>query len=896
MRNLYIMPKSWLHRETSMTALESIRRAVVDKLWQERVIDAELPASEIIAGFSGLKAFLGHSRPNTYDGDEKSTITFVNEHFARAIEEKAYESFAGLFSALTLNELRIINNGERLGLPILDRAKVPVVRPASIPLLQEYLRDKGYSAAVSIVSDGDSYTLASEDVDSKKTFAIHSVGKVLTGVLMLRMLQEGVVSEEDLDKPVQLDPSVLESLSDEVREKLKTVTLKQLMLHQSGLRDYLMHYFAAIEEALDKEEPVPAIASCHDLLGFADTEVDEEPRYSNLGILLVGLAIEHAYRSKREPKSYEEILREFIVEPVGMTHFSAVRPSDAQFNLSDRLAPHIAGSPAGGYWTTVEDLQKFGVWVNRRCQTDAEFLHLMEAHGGEFYSPERRELAHDGGIPSASAFLVSDLDSGTTIAVLSLQGAMASQLSNAIAEHCTKDNALSALMQKTREILRERFGSEDIEIASITYLSEPDRRNVLMRITLSSASDSVPKSIILKQSLPQEKDADDSEAYARFARDWAGLEFANSIQADGAHHVPRFYGGDKALRFILVEDLGAPHISLIDTLLYPNREAALSALERYMKALGSFHATSFGRTDDYTRCLGQINETAAKPSADKEAMSTLLLPVLASSCEALELSFTAGVADEIRQVLDAVFEPGPFTVLAHGDIAPDNVFDHEEGLQLMDFEWSFPRSALLDGTYLRMSMPTAWCAKAVPEEVLAHCEQIYREELIKVISAAADDRVFATAYTEACAYHALHQLAQVVQMLEKDALWGSASLPEGAIWKDEANSARPRLLSRLQAFVDVATKHDLLPNLRTMAEAMLTRVKALWPVETKPLDYYPAFSAPTLRLSTAARTVGLFRVPSLPSLQRQLEAEHLLNDTTPADPYGPGAIVPYKKP
>jgi hypothetical protein len=96
-------------------------------------------------------------------------------------------------------------------------------------------------------------------------------------------------------------------------------------------------------------------------------------------------------------------------------------------------------------------------------------------------------------------------------------------------------------MKKTRDILRERFSADDIEIASATYLSEPYRRNVLMRITLTSASDSVPKSIILKQSLPQENDADDSEAYARFARDWVGLEFANSIQDGDAHHVPRFY-------------------------------------------------------------------------------------------------------------------------------------------------------------------------------------------------------------------------------------------------------------------------------------------------------------------------------------------------------------------
>jgi|GEM_PF-741001 hypothetical protein len=474
-------------------------------------------------------------------------------------------------------------------------------------------------------------------------------------------------------------------------------------------------------------------------------------------------------------------------------------------------------------------------------------------------------------------------------ATIDLSEGSASTLAEKLLESLEKSNVI---IQRARDILRERFGSDDIEIASTTYLSEPNRRNVLMRITLASASGDAPKSVILKQSLPQEKDADDSKAYARFARDWAGLEFTNSIQNDRAHHVPRFYGGDKAQRFILVEDLGAPHISLVDTLLCPNREAALSALERYMKALGRFHVASFARTDDYMRCLSQVNEEAPSPAADKQIISNQLLPDLRASCEALGLTLTTAVLSEVEQVLNSIFELGPFTVLAHGDIAPDNVFDHEEELQLMDFEWSFPRSALLDGTYLRMSMPTAWCAKAIPDKILEHCEKVYREELIKVIPAAVDDRIFARAYTQACAYHALHQMAQLVQMLGKDLLWGSpSSLPEGAIWEVEANSMRPRFLSRLQAFIDVATQHDLLPNLREIAETILTQVKALWSVEAKPLDYYPAFSVPTLKLSHLASAAGFFRAPSL---QHQLETERRLQDTTPADPYGPGAIVPYR--
>jgi hypothetical protein len=45
---------------------------------------------------------------------------------------------------------------------------------------------------------------------------------------------------------------------------------------------------------------------------------------------------------------------------------------------------------------------------------------------------------------------------------------------------------------------------------------------------------------------------------------------------------------------------------------------------------------------------------------------------------------------------------------------------------------------LLDGTYLRMSMPTGWCAKAIPIDVIESLEIIYREELKRTIPAAND--------------------------------------------------------------------------------------------------------------------------------------------------------------
>jgi hypothetical protein len=423
-----------------------------------------------------------------------------------------------------------------------------------------------------------------------------------------------------------------------------------------------------------------------------------------------------------------------------------------------------------------------------------------------------------------------------------------------------KDREIDPVIRKkTLHLLRKRFEPADVDIDSAVYLSEPERRNVLLRITLTSTSESVPKSIILKQSLPQKTDTNDKNADARFFRDWAGIEFASKIQqSESVHNTPLFYGSDNELRFILIEDLGHPHISLVDSLApaVPDRDKAISALERYMKALGHFNAASFGHTGSYETILKEINKNASTQQQDLQSTSEDLQPKLQSTIDTLGLPVTTAFTDEVQLVLESIFKPGPFTALTHGDIAPDNVFDHEEpkGLQLIDFEWSSPRNALLDGTYLRMSMPTAWFAKSIPGDVLKPLELMYRKELMRTIPAASDDLAYSTSYTQACAFHVLHEMSNLSHILEKDELWGSGPVPKDSLWNPDTNSVRSRFLTRLQTFVDVATEHSklhpnqppILPNLKKMSEEMLSKVKELWP-EAKPLESYPAFKQVSLQ-------------------------------------------------
>ena len=153
------------------------------------------------------------------------------------------------------------------------------------------------------------------------------------------------------------------------------------------------------------------------------------------------------------------------------------------------------------------------------------------------------------------------------------------------------NNQINDLLSHVVLALQNYFET-DIAIDNFNLLSEPDRRNRILRVFLASQSKSVPKSIILKQSLPEETDTDDKDAFARFARDWAGLEFASQFQ-EHAHFVPKFYAGNKEHRFVLIEDLGQNHISLVDSLTMKDTEKAISALKRFMKALGFFSCCKF---------------------------------------------------------------------------------------------------------------------------------------------------------------------------------------------------------------------------------------------------------------------------------------------------------------
>lgn len=412
----------------NISTLPGRQQSIAQAYWQMYIVnDSEKDHSMLIRFLNGI--------PNAPDNLEMT--------FSESIKNKNYSLFVSLFKHLSLVDLRPINDGEQLNvIPPLSDQSIKI-SSTFIQEVQDFMRDTGFSGVVAI-SDGVSiYTIPSDKLTkSDAPFAMHSVGKMFTGTLMLRLIEEAIISEGVLDHPIQLDDEVIKKLSPAVREQLKLTTLHDVMLHRGRYGDYLEKYQSAIEVALKQSSPVPLVNDPKDFLIYADEELrpldklgPEGDSYSNLGILLVGLSIEHLYNQHAEKTlSYAEILNQFVLRPAGVEIFETQMPKEARYNKEDHSASHISGGPAGGYWSTAGDLLRFGRWLGEKSREES-FMRLLESYGGEFYG--NRDISHGGSIESASAHLSHRIDNGLTIAVMSdMTGpGQASKLAQAIQEH-----------------------------------------------------------------------------------------------------------------------------------------------------------------------------------------------------------------------------------------------------------------------------------------------------------------------------------------------------------------------------------------------------------------------------------------------------------------------------
>lgn len=461
----------WSENEEKMK--HKVREQIIHALWNKIQKDSPEDFEAKIRNYYILKAVLG-----LFDEKDKQYIeTAKSKRFDAAIKDENFIAFKEILldalsqssymklsserkseSEITLEDIEAesdkklaeIQNGERLSIPFVDITN-PTITPDDIKDLCEYLQEKKITADVSITNHGKTFIIDNDKFGTNPVFSIHSVGKVFTGILLVEMMRQNIITTDDVDKPIQLSDEVLKELSPAVQEHLTKVTLKQVMMHECGLGDYLDNpngLSADIDTKLNAHEIPPNITSSHELLKYGEKEVVGPPgqfRYSNLGILLLGFAIEKKYQDAQRAKSEEPLLNidaimlQFVKGKIKLNVFEQKRPHNGQFNqthqknpqgilLTDKGSEYVKdyvsarfACTAGGYWTTNEDLQKFGRWIIDECEHDSNFKKLIETHGGEFYNAKKQAVEHSG-LHADTAHFYASLRNGTVITVLSDQG------------------------------------------------------------------------------------------------------------------------------------------------------------------------------------------------------------------------------------------------------------------------------------------------------------------------------------------------------------------------------------------------------------------------------------------------------------------------------------------
>ena len=178
----------------------------------------------------------------------------------------------------------------------------------------------------------------------------------------------------------------------------------------------------------------------------------------------------------------------------------------------------------------------------------------------------------------------------------------------------------------------------------------------------------------------------------------------------------------------------------------------------------------------------------------------------------------------------------------HGDICPDNVYYQNNEIRFIDFEFSDFGNALVDGVYLRMHMPSCWCSKAIPHAVVSEMESIYRNELKAGILSATDDAIYNKQLTYACAYWLIRTIKQLddMDLINQEWICPSGPVDPDSKWEPKDNGFRPRILSRLKAFIDCSRNTGHLPKFCEASIQLLSHLKKIWP-ESRYMDVFPVF-------------------------------------------------------
>lgn len=239
-------------------------------------------------------------------------------------------------------------------------------------------------------------------------FRLGSITKQFTATLVLRQVERG---------RIRLDGTLSEYLPDYRKDTGAKVTIHHLLTHTSGIPSYTDSptFFPEVSR-----DPYPVAGF---VKKFCSGDLEFEPgskfHYDNSGYFLLGAVLE-----KVSGRTYEQLLREEILDPLGMKDTGydrgeiilTRRAAGYEKDLGGyRNAPYLDMSlpyAAGALYSTVEDLYRwdqalYGTAVLSEASKEKMFTPFLEgyAYGWNVRNipagePEagKKEIGHGGGI------------------------------------------------------------------------------------------------------------------------------------------------------------------------------------------------------------------------------------------------------------------------------------------------------------------------------------------------------------------------------------------------------------------------------------------------------------------------------------------------------------------
>ncbi len=269
-------------------------------------------------------------------------------------------------------------------------------------------------------------TGAANALDTK--FNLGSMNKMFTAVSIGQLVDQGKLSFDD-----KVGKYLPDFPNPDVRNK---VAIHHLLTHTSGLGSYFG------DPGFD--EGGPKIRTVNDYMAFVKTEQPAfEPgdrfQYSNSGFIVLGAIIE-----KITGQSYYDYVRDHVFKAAGMNNSACYAIDEKVANLAvgyigsiGRRTPNTdtlpgRGGPAGGGYSTAEDLLKFerALRDNKLVTVKTRDILLAGkvsmggpnakyAYGfGDLNYAGHRMVGHNGGAPGINSELQMFWDEGYTIIVM----------------------------------------------------------------------------------------------------------------------------------------------------------------------------------------------------------------------------------------------------------------------------------------------------------------------------------------------------------------------------------------------------------------------------------------------------------------------------------------------